>query len=41
VIAKVVIEGIKKVRREGRVETSLAKLEASAFVSLSGKEPLI
>jgi hypothetical protein len=40
-IARVVIEGIEGVRGEGRVETSLTKLEASAFTSLSNKEPLI
>jgi hypothetical protein len=40
-IARVIVEGIKGVRGEGRVETSLARLEASAFASLGDKEPLI
>jgi hypothetical protein len=41
VTARVVVEGIKGAGGEGRVETSLVKLKASAFASLSGKEPLI
>jgi hypothetical protein len=41
VIAGVVVEGMEGAGREGRVEISLARLEASAFVSLGGREPLI
>jgi hypothetical protein len=41
VIARAVVEGMEGVGGEGRVETSLARLEVSAFASLGDKEPLI
>jgi hypothetical protein len=41
VIARAVVEGIEGAGGEGRVEISLARLEASAFASLGNKEPLI